>query len=276
MGDQKKLVKARNEVFRKIGRNMLLCQSVEQKLKFINTYSNYSHDMSEASSAIKLKSETVYKQTMGQLVDEYLDIYSEKTEDSSMALPDRHVSFEVRVSGDSFSYKKKLSDFSSIIENRNNLIHHLLPSFDPESIGSCLEVEQRLDQQRLELLPEINNLKSIIKGIIIMSEKLMEILLSENEEEEEERQVKRLSLRQSRLVKLLTDIASKETRSDGWTLLSIAGRQIRQHAPEEMDNLNKMHGQKKLKAFILATELFDIYEEPTAKGGHRVLYRPNN
>jgi hypothetical protein len=46
-----------------------------------------------------------------------------------------------------------------------------------------------------------------------------------------------------------------------------------QHAPEEMAGLYKKHGYKTLKELMVATELFDMSEESTERGGVRVLYR---
>lgn len=55
--------------------------------------------------------------------------------------------------------------------------------------------------------------------------------------------------------------------------LSSAALSIRQQVPEAVANLKERYGHKKLKGIILATEYFDICEEPTEKGGIRVLYR---
>jgi hypothetical protein len=54
----------------------------------------------------------------------------------------------------------------------------------------------------------------------------------------------------------------------------VAGLQIRQNLPEETEQLKKQVGCKTLKELILVSELFDIIDEPTEKGGIRVLYRP--
>ena len=55
--------------------------------------------------------------------------------------------------------------------------------------------------------------------------------------------------------------------------MNIAGQLVKQHAPEELALLKEKHEYKSLKSLILATEIFDIYEEETEKGGTRVLYR---
>ncbi len=48
---------------------------------------------------------------------------------------------------------------------------------------------------------------------------------------------------------------------------------IRQHAPEEIVKLKEKYAHKTLKQLMMATELFDIKEESTDKGGIRVLYK---
>ncbi len=58
-----------------------------------------------------------------------------------------------------------------------------------------------------------------------------------------------------------------------WTVMDTAAQLVRQHAPEEMVGLKKKHGYKTLKELMVATELFDMSEESTERGGVRVLYR---
>jgi hypothetical protein len=42
---------------------------------------------------------------------------------------------------------------------------------------------------------------------------------------------------------------------------------------EEMISIKNQYNFQGLKELILATKIFNIYEEPTKKGGKRVLYR---
>jgi len=91
--------------------------------------------------------------------------------------------------------------------------------------------------------------------------------------EEANVQLKQALLRGSRLVLLLGDIVEQMARSDGWTLMNIAGQLLKQHAPEEVAALKERYGYKSLKSLIQATGIFDIHEEPTDKGGIRLLSR---
>ena len=79
-------------------------------------------------------------------------------------------------------------------------------------------------------------------------------------------------LRQSQLVAQLLRLRSIK-RPNVWVRLSNAAHFIRQQIPEEVADLEKRYGHKKLKGIILATEYFDISEELSDKGCVRILYR---
>ena len=72
---------------------------------------------------------------------------------------------------------------------------------------------------------------------------------------------------------MVAEIAEQYSRPDGWTLLSIAGEIASKETGEERKAIKKKYKIKKLKEILLATKIFDIYEEPTEKGNKRVLYR---
>jgi hypothetical protein len=123
--------------------------------------------------------------------------------------------------------------------------------------------------QHEKILPELNTLKGMIDAIQLGRKMFEDFLTSD----EGEKQFELSWLRQSQLVALLSEIGSQIARPDGWAALTTAGQQLRQHASEELSVLKERYGHKTLKALILATELFDVLEEPTAKGGIRVFYR---
>jgi hypothetical protein len=79
--------------------------------------------------------------------------------------------------------------------------------------------------------------------------------------------------RGGRILYYLGEIAAQVVRPDGWTPLSVAGQIIWGQKPEEITDVFKKYGHKTLKGLILATDIFEIREEPTKKGGIQVLYR---
>jgi hypothetical protein len=158
---------------------------------------------------------------------------------------------------------------ASIVDDRNDLIHHLLPIFNPDSISSCLEVDHYLDKQCEKFFPEFDLLHNMVESLQEGKRILAEFLTSKAGKE---------FLLQSLptknpVVRLLVDIAAQKARSDGRIPLSIAGQIIKQHAPDEISALPEKFGSKTLKALVLATELFELCKEATVGGGIRVLFR---
>ena len=82
-------------------------------------------------------------------------------------------------------------------------------------------------------------------------------------------------LRCSRLVVMLGEIATRTPRADGWVVLATAANVITREAPAELTDLRKRFGCSTLKGVLLATELFDVTDEPTPGGGTRTIYRIN-
>jgi len=266
------LKKAKDVVLRKIGRNVLLFQQVEHMIKYLIANGQASGIISELIENQEQRTSSVKKQTMGMLAGQYLDeIHLGRAEDTERQeeLKEAYFSFSFKVDCDSDYYETRKQALASIVDDRNDLIHHLLPKFNPHSIESCIEVDQYLDQQREKLLPELDLLKNMVENLQEGRKAIGEFLQSD----EGKKHFKLQWLRQSRLVMLLVETATQVVRPDGWAVLDAADHLIRQHAPEEISALHDKHGHKTLKGLVLATELFDLCEEPTDRGGIRVLYR---
>jgi hypothetical protein len=271
MDAEQNLIKARDEVFRKIGRNLLNFQKIELMLKHLITNGRLSGHMSELNDILERQASAVHKQTMGSLVGKFVDNTFLGIEESSQTSPEPkepYFSFSFNVNADSNFYESKKQALKSLVDDRNDLIHHLLPRFNSESIDSCLETERYLDEQREKLIPEYDYLKSLIDDLN-ESRRLSADYLSSDEGI---KQIELSFLQQSPLISLLLNISIQKPRLDGWTLLSVAGPEIRRILPEEMDQIKNRYGYKTLKEIILASEFFDILEEPTKKGGVRVLF----
>lgn len=263
----------RDEVFRKIGRNLLNFLKIELMLKHLITNVRMSGTMSEFKENQERRAAAVHKQTMGNLVGQFIENTFSEPDDSPQSTTEHkepYISFFFSVNADTDFYESKKQALKSLVDDRNDLIHHLLPRFNLNSIESCLEIEQYLDQQRERLIPEYDHLNSFIANL----EKAKKIHADFFSSEEGIKLFELSFLQQSPIVALLLNISTQQPRSDGWTLLNVAGQQIRRILPEEMDQLKNNWGYRTLKELILASEYFEIIEEPTEKGGIRVLYRP--
>jgi len=255
------LEKAKNEVQRKIGRNLLLFQQFEHLIKWFLANNKFEGYTSELISVKERQTEAVKKKMLGELISQYTkDVQpssDSKIKERSEILEESYCKFSYWTSADPDYFESKEEALRSLASERNELVHHLLPRINPISIESWRETERYLDYQREKILPELNELQRKINA---MEKALKECLVI-------------LTHQESYFISILCDIAAKASRNDGWTSLDTAGRFIRQQAPEEITNLKKKYGRKSLKDLILTTELFDISEEATEKGGVRAFYR---
>jgi len=260
------------EIQRKIGRNILLFQQLEYLLKYIVANGQFSGYSSDLEKIIASKRESVNKQTMGQLVGQFVERNNPARDDypnEPEELKEPHFSFDFRVEADEQRYKETKETLSRLVLERNKLVHHLLPEFDPNSFESCEKVEKNLDEQSDRIQAEIKNVQSLAKSLSDMRKKVSDYFSSD----EGQKELLLSFLRQDRLVILLAEIATQVVREDGWTLMNTAGLLVKQHAPDELDLLHKGTDHKSLKSLMLKTEMFEFNEEATDKGGIRVLYK---
>ena len=233
---------------------------------------NLSGFASELNELKKQKAEKVSKQTMVTLVGQYVENSNPASDSSSNepeVLDEPYLSFSFNIECDSDYYESKKEALAQLVSERNDLIHHLLPRFDMKSVKSCETLGKELDVQSESIRLEIKSLQAMANALNDGRKEIADFLQSKKGKKEFELSF----LRQSRLVLMLGDIATQMTREDGWVLISNAGHLIKDHAPEELEQMKKMHGYSSLKKLIQASEVFDIHEEVTPKGGARILYR---
>ena len=261
-----------DDVLRKIGRNMMLFQQLEYLLKFVVANGNLSGYSSKLKDIQAKRTESIHKQTMGQLVGQFLQnsdpdyqVFTNEPE----VLKEAHISLRFSIETNSASHAAKKEALAELVSQRNELIHHLLPKFDTTSQTSCEELSIQLDAQSEIIRREIKEVQSIAEALNQGRKQLASYLTSD----EGIKELMLNFLKQSRLAKILVDIANQLGNKDGWISLSLASHIIREHLPDELTLLRENYGHKTLKSFMLETELFEFCEEETQKGGVRVLYK---
>ena len=58
------------------------------------------------------------------------------------------------------------SQLQKLVEDRNQLIHHMFGGFDPRSSESCLNLEAKLDAQRLHINEVFAWVEEIAAGLL--------------------------------------------------------------------------------------------------------------
>lgn len=153
--------KIKDDVHRKIGRNMFLFQEFEHLLKFLIANGKIEGYASEFKANLEKQTAIIQKQTMGNLVGKFIENThsgSEPKTDCPPELKEEYLSFQFMVNADEAYYKSKKEVLAIIVNDRNDLIHHLHPQLD-NSIENWRNAELYLDQQHRKLIPEIDALK---------------------------------------------------------------------------------------------------------------------
>ena len=184
-------------------------------------------------------------------------------------LKETYFSIRFSIETDSVSYAAKKAALADLVNQRNELIHHLLPKFDSTSQASCEDIGNKLDVQSEVIRREIKEAQSYAEALNQGRKELASYLMSDKGQ----REFWLNHLQQSPLAIILIDIADQLGKEDGWVPLSLAGNLIREHMHDELSVLRESYGHKTLKSFMLATELFEFNEEETLKGGLRVVYK---
>jgi len=272
--NEQPLEEAKNEVLRKIGRNVLLFQQMELTLKALVSSANISGYASELKSKQADKIESVKTQTMGQLVGQYNETNNPEQNNKSDEpenLKEAYISISTYIEIDQDTHNQQKELMASLVEERNNLVHHFLPTFDPTSIKNCIDAQKRLDEQAEKVRLKVNSLRSILTAQNEMKKDITDFMQTN-----EYADFMKVTLaQQSPLANILTDLAQTKAGDDGWVVLNKAVSIINKEYPLEIKNLKQNHGSKKLKNMMIKTELFEFSEEETPKGGSRVLYRLN-
>jgi hypothetical protein len=187
----------------------------------------------------------------------------------SIGLHETKVSFTHRISADKGFLARQAANLDAVLAARNELTHHFLPRWDPGSQQSTRAAIEYLDAHLEEALPVRAQLRAFVVSMRDSHALLSGFLASD----EAWRPLEQDRQQHSPLVVLLRDIAAKIARSDGWAVLARAGQLATLQAPEELTRLQERHGHRTLKRLLMATEGFDVRDEPTAGGGFRTVYR---
>ena len=268
---------ANDEVMRKIGRNMLLFQQIEGLLKYLLANGSIAGTVDDLKIKRESRLADIQRRSMGQLVGEFVDsCYSDlKDVDTEEQIDKVFLRFQFQVECESEYYDSRKKTLAQIVSERNDLIHHLLPRYDPKSLESCLAIDTELEQQREKLLPELTYLQALARSLNDARKVLSDFLLSEDGRRFF---VEGLLPGESRLDGFLRTIASMASRPDGWTPLARAGKFMNELPTERVEKVCEELGTKKLvklKKLIQSSAAFELMEEPT-KGGVQWLFRPKH
>lgn len=266
-----------DDVLRKIGRNLMLLQEVEGMLKTLLTQSSAQAGPDPAIEMQQAKrNEMLAKQTLGALAGQFTkEVFAPKDETTSESEPEfpaGYVTFKYSIQADEAYLQQRTASLKLVVDERNELVHHFLPKWTRGLLESARAADQHLDQQHGRILVEFETLKAHLEAM----QRSRVLLHSFMSSPEYERQMEKQWLQSSRIVHLLAEMSRRAVNADGWVQLDAAGQALWVNAREDMSSLRAMYGYPKLKPLLVASEVFEMRDQPLSDGCSRVQFRLKN
>ncbi|MEO8186419.1 MAG: hypothetical protein ABI580_03540 [Burkholderiaceae bacterium] len=265
---------ATDEVMRRIGRNVVNFQLVETMLKHLNVHSSLHGPASQLATRMDEQRAAVDKKTMGELAGMMMSkvLQPQQERETPDEIDEPWFGFRFTVETDAQFIDQHDKEMRSLVDARNELIHHFLPRWYSAVDGDSEAALAYLEDQMHETFRVMDRLRGWVRATDEGRKQVAEFWTSP----EGQRQMTLSFLQGSSLVAMLGEIALRAARADGWAYLTTALNLIKREAPDELDALQKRYGHRNLKGVLLAAEFFDVLDEPLAGGSTRTLYRIND
>lgn len=266
------LKSARDAVFLKLGRNIVLFQQLESGLKRLfaalvvegHSPDDVARRRAEREAVLATSSLGVVAKRLFDELCAPVDTRSEPT------LPDDvRVYVHSRVCFEIAHIEPRRVALAALIEERNRLVHHLDRHYDLRSAEGidCLDADLEPQAERIRLeLRELGGLFDVVN-------RGREMLRSEFLSPEFEARIQQQILVHSPIVQGLIHWGCELARGDGWCVLQRALARLGAEDPDAVRSIRERHGHGSLRSLLLACGLFELRDEPTERGS-RLLYRP--
>ncbi|MGT2512270.1 hypothetical protein [Cupriavidus basilensis] len=266
----------KEEVQRKIGRNLLLNQQVEYLLKAILGLARIEGTPADASTRLEARNAALTTTSMGGLQrrfrNELLASPEEHPQDREPDDPSQPwICTTFRFDLEPADREPLEADLDALTADRNELAHHFLPRWQPGSASSLTEASAHLDRQQERILAMHNRLKSM-HGSMTETLKLAANFWSSDEGMAA---IELIHLQSSPMIELLSEVTAATKRPDGWTDLAHAANAVNRLEPHSLADRKARYGEESLKALVLKSGLFEVAEEVLPRGT-RTLIRPRS
>lgn len=264
----------RDEVLRRIGRNVVNFQMVEAMLKHLTANASVHGPASQLEERMEAQRTAVHRKTMGELAGKMVThvLQAPPEHQTPDEITEPWIGFHFTIETDAQFIDQHDQEMRALVDARNDLIHHFLPRWHSAVDGDAETALAYLDAQRDETFRMMDRLKGWVKALDEGRRQIATFWASP----ESVRQMELGFLQSSHLVAMLGEIALRTARPDGWAYLTTALNLIRREAPDELIDLQKRYGHQNLKGILLAAEYFDVLEEALPNGGIRTVFRIND
>ena len=148
-------------MLRRVGRNLVIFQQIEYFLKFL--LSSHQHSGTAETLQAKAQAECISTKTLGILVEKYKTeiLHDAGEEVPEVERPAGWFSFSYRLSVEKEFLDSLHNDLKVMTDERNALVHHFLPRWQPGSDEAMAEALAYLDTQR----EKVFNASEALEGV---------------------------------------------------------------------------------------------------------------
>jgi hypothetical protein len=184
MPTSSELTSARHLVYQGVGRNLLQFQQLEHLLKYLLGYHQGSYTPETMFGEMKRRHEAQDKKTLGMIAGDLFEkvILKQNQEDvvSSTGAARGEIGHRFEVIITEEVHQEWRSRLKALVDERNELVHLSLLTWDLDTIEGCQAVVAELDKQRGRIGTELEKVKlhheSFFQCLKHLYTKLMESL----------------------------------------------------------------------------------------------------
>jgi hypothetical protein len=147
-----------------LGRNVLHFHRLETQLKRLLLLCDLGAPLSQFVDHHKERAEEIRITTMGNLVNALHErLYGTTVaSETQAAITEIYFRVQFQIDADPAYVAQQKQNLSNLVLERNNLIHHDLASFDPNSSESCERLIGHLDAQNERILVQHRTLQQLL------------------------------------------------------------------------------------------------------------------
>jgi hypothetical protein len=252
-----------DELFNRVGRNLLNYQRIERMLKFLILNTSWSGPASQLAAIRTAALEETSRNTLGQLVGRLSGDVLTSVPGNSADIAEcceAHISFRIEFEGADEWRDSLLRDLDAVVADRNRLAHHLGSDWVSTSEESTRKILAELDEQQRRLSPVAERLATLVRDVAAGLDSHRVFMTSP----EGQRALELAWLQQSPVIRGMVELSVEALPEQGWVSLGTAGRVLRE--AHHLDRLWERYGYSSLKQAALASGLFEFRDIPTGKG----------
>jgi hypothetical protein len=173
------LGRARDEVFRRVGRNVLMYQSMELMLKTLLNKGRFKGTISELKQLVTQRATRPDRRMLGQLINPLINHHLTPVDLTAITFAEKNeisISFSFTVEHTAEEREIFRIELEALVAERNELIHHSLSRFQLDSVSGCVSASAELEQQRHRILPMSNKLQGFIDAMVEASSDMLKRL----------------------------------------------------------------------------------------------------